>query len=98
MPQARSSPLLADARVLAAAGAALREGLGDRRATCELRFSRPPPEYGFLLMAGVEDAVLALESELPSDDELRAARSAVAGIEPLLARLSAGPLRVDLDA
>src|SRR5688572_12461872 len=98
MSPARSSPLLADALVLAAAGVALREGLGDRRATCELRFSRPPPDYGFLVMAGVEDAVQALESELPGDDELRAARSAIAGIEPLLDRLAAGPLRVDLDA
>jgi nicotinate phosphoribosyltransferase family protein len=98
MSPARSSPLLADALVLAAAGVALREGLGDRRATCELRFSRPPPDYGFLVMAGVEDAAQALESELPGDDELRAARSAIAGIEPLLDRLAAGPLRVDLDA
>lgn len=98
MPPARSSPLLADARVLAAAGAAVRGGLGDRRATCELRFSRPPPDYGFLVMAGVEDAVQSLEAELPTDDELRAARSAIGGIEPLLDRLAAGPLRVDIDA
>jgi nicotinate phosphoribosyltransferase len=98
MPPARSSPLLADACVLAAAGAALREGRGDRRATCELRFVRPPPDYGFLIMAGVEEAARALESGLPGDDELRAARGALAGAGPLFDRLAAGPPRVDLDA
>ena len=92
------SPSFLDAGALVTAAAALRGGVGERRVTCELRFAEVPPDYGFLVMAGVEESLAALESVGLTLDELQTLRALELTTEALLARLAEGPLRVDLDA
>ncbi|AUX27071.1 hypothetical protein SOCEGT47_076500 [Sorangium cellulosum] len=96
----RASPLLRDGRALLDADRLVRAGVADRRASFELAFTAMPPHTGFLVVAGVEAAIEALEAEgaRPGAEEIAAARAACGLSEALAARLAGAPPHLDIDA
>src|ERR1700722_14781861 len=50
--------------------AAVSAGIADARAAFELRLASPSPDWGFLVLAGVEPLIDALERFKPRADEL----------------------------
>lgn len=89
-------PLLFDARALATAAAVLRAGHGDRRATAEVRFSAMPAHHGFLVCAGIDDALDGVLAVTPRPDDVALLRAAGLAEEAVLERLS--EMRLDVDA
>ena len=65
-----SPALLVDLYELTMAAAYRREGMGDRPATFSLFVRRLPPGRGYLVAAGLEDALTWLEGTRFSDDDL----------------------------
>lgn len=92
------SPLLWDGLALLDADRALRAGLADRRASFELAVADMPPHTGFLVTAGLEEALDVLGGPAPTADEVQRAQRTVGFTDDLAARLTGAAPAVDIDA
>jgi len=70
LPPAVVSALGLGLDAFVAVGAAVAAGIADARAAFELRLASPSPAWGFLVLAGVEPLIDALERFRPRADEL----------------------------
>ncbi|HSN99914.1 MAG TPA: hypothetical protein VLS89_16580 [Candidatus Nanopelagicales bacterium] len=93
-----SSPLLWDGLALLDAERALRAGVGDRRASFELTVAEMPPHTGFLVAAGVEEALAALAQHRLTEPAVQQAQRIVGFGDALARRLTGAAPSVDLDA
>lgn len=92
------SSLLFDGQALLDAEQLIRAGLADRRAYFELSFGEPPPHTGFLVVAGVWDALAALSRAHVSEEEAHEIQRVVGFGDELARRLVGPALSVDMDA
>jgi nicotinate phosphoribosyltransferase len=78
--------------------AAIAAGIADARAAFELTLAAPSPEWGFLVVAGVEPLVDALERLRPRVDELDWLAAVAAIDAPTRRKLAEGRFSCDVDA
>jgi len=93
-----ASPLLWDGLALLDAERALRAGLGERRASFELGVAEMPAHTGFLVAAGVEEALASIGRLGPNEEDVRQAQRTVGFGDALAERLTGATLAVDVDA
>ncbi len=84
-----ASPLLVDLYELTMAQSTLAEGLSERAATFQLTCRGLPDGWGYLLAAGLDDALAHLEALAFADDDLAFLASTGRFTDPLLERLAA---------
>lgn len=87
-----------NARALAAASAFAQSEVGARRATMEITVSHMPPNWGFLVSAGITQLTRMIERIAPATSEVQIAEQTGA-ISPILAgQLLTVPCAVDVNA